>query len=139
MQLRWLGPDDADAVERAAHLFDDRPDPQWTEAFLSRPDHHLALAEVDAVPAGFVTGIELTHPDKGTEMLLYELGVDDAYRRRGIGTALTRALAERARDRGCYGMFVLTDADNTAALATYRRAGSGVPSPQVMLDWDLRP
>jgi len=36
-------------------------------------------------------------------------------------------------------MFVLTDDDNDAALATYRSAGSrGSESRHVMLDWDFR-
>jgi len=53
---------------------------------------------------GFVSGVELTHPDKGSEMFLYELGVDAAARRRGVGRALVEALRALARRRGCYGM-----------------------------------
>jgi ribosomal protein S18 acetylase RimI-like enzyme len=84
-----------------------------------------------------VTGVELTHPDKGTELFLYELGVDEGYRRRGIGRALVSALADLAVERGCYGMWVLTDADNEAALGTYRGAGGSQESPNVMLSWEL--
>ena len=61
--------------------------------------------------------MELTHPDKGTEMFLYELGVDEPHRRQGVGTALVGALAALAAERGCYGMFVLTEADNEAGPA----------------------
>jgi hypothetical protein len=35
-------------------------------------------------------------------------------------------------------MFVLTDDDNEAALATYRATGTREESRHVMLDWDLR-
>jgi hypothetical protein len=35
-------------------------------------------------------------------------------------------------------MWVLTDDDNVAALATYRGAGAGKDSPNVMLEWDFR-
>ena len=59
----------------------------------------------------------------------------EASQRRGIGRALVEALAALAVERGCVGMWVLTDADNEAALRTYRAAGAGTPSPQVMLEW----
>ena len=67
--------------------------------------------------------METTHPDKGTEMFLYELGVVPSARKRGLATELVRALAALGKDRGCYGMWVAVDVDNEAALATYRRAG----------------
>jgi ribosomal protein S18 acetylase RimI-like enzyme len=126
-----------DDVVAAGGLFDHRPWPEWAARFLSSPGHHLLLAYQDGVPAGMVTGVELTHPDKGTEMFLYELGVDEAHRGRGIGKALVAALAELAREHGCYGMWVLTDDDNPAALATYRGAGAGDESRQVMLSWSF--
>ena len=45
-------------------------------------------------PVGMISGVETTHPDKGTEMFLYELGVDEDARRRGVATALVNALAD---------------------------------------------
>ena len=88
-------------------------------------------------PLGFVTGVELTHPDKGTEMFLYELGVDEAARGRGLGRTLVRALADVAREAGCYDMWVLADADNAAARATYARAGGREASEPVLVEWEL--
>jgi len=84
---------------------------------------------------GFVSGVEMTHPDKGTEMFLYELGVAPEARNRGIGRALVAALAQLAQDRGCYGMWVLTDDDNEAALATYNATGPSERSTHVMFGW----
>ncbi|HVR88929.1 MAG TPA: GNAT family N-acetyltransferase [Candidatus Limnocylindria bacterium] len=69
-----------------------------------------------AFPAGFVSGVELTHPDKGTGMFLYELGVDEPYRRAGMGRAMVRSLADLAARRGCYGMWVGSEETNTGAL-----------------------
>jgi ribosomal protein S18 acetylase RimI-like enzyme len=139
MRIAALGPGDDSAVDAAAHLFDDDVDSAAASRFLGEPGHHLLVAyDHGDRPVGFISGVELTHPDKGTEMFLYELGVDEAARRRGIGRALVEALAELARERGCYGMFVLTDDENAAALATYKGAGAGAPSPQLMLDWNLR-
>lgn len=135
MEIRWTGTADEDVVAAAGSLFDHQPRPPWTERFLRQPDHHLAIAYVEGEPAGFVSGVELTHPDKGAEMFLYELGVDERFRGRGVGKALVAALAELARDRGCYGMWVLTDDHNTAAMNTYRSAGAAARGAQVMLDW----
>jgi ribosomal protein S18 acetylase RimI-like enzyme len=128
---------DADVVVAAAPLFDHEPRREWVERFFGQPGHHLCIAFDDGEAAGFVSGVELTHPDKGTEMFLYELGVDERFRGRGIGRALVAALADRAGQLGCYGMWVLTDADNAAGMATYTSVGAGERSDQVMLSWDF--
>jgi ribosomal protein S18 acetylase RimI-like enzyme len=131
-----LGPGDEDRVKQASGLFDGPARDEATTRFLNDPDHHLLIAYENDRPAGFVSGVELTHPDKGTEMFLYELAVDEAFRRRGIGRALAAALAGLARQRGCYGMFVLTDDDNQAAQATYLSAGAVREADRVvMLSW----
>ena len=134
-ELRWLEPGESDAVLAAAHLFDHPPTREWTKDFLSRAGHHLCVAYVDGQAAGFVTGVEMVHPDKGLEMFLYELGVDEAFRGRGVGRALVTALAQRAREAGCYGMWVLTDPENDAGRRTYESAGATGRGPQLMLDW----
>jgi ribosomal protein S18 acetylase RimI-like enzyme len=139
MNVRALGPGDDGLVAAAQHLFDGPSDPAATARFLAASDHHLLVAyDADDRPVGFVSGVEMTHPDKGTEMFLYELSVAELARRRGVGGALVEALATRARERGCYGMFVLTDDDNVAALATYHRAGGREASLQLMLEWEFR-
>ena len=133
--IRRVGPDDLATVLAASPLFDGPADPVATTRFLAAGDHHLLIAFEGERAVGFVSGVETTHPDKGTEMFLYELAVDEASRGRGIGASLVEALRRLAIDRGCYGMWVLTDEDNDAALATYRRAGASAPTPVVMLDW----
>src|SRR6188472_1867556 len=120
IEVRRLGPGDEDAVHAARALFDAAPQPEATQRFLAEPANHLLVAYDSDRPVGFVSGVELTHPDKGTEMFLYELGVDEPARGQGAGTTLVAALRDLARERGCYGMWVLTDADNEAAIRTYR-------------------
>ena len=129
---------DAVTVHRAGELFDSPPLPAPTERFLADPTHHLLFAYDDAGRAvGMISGIETTHPDKGTEMFIYELGVAPPARLQGVATALVTALADIARRRGCYGMWVGTEPDNAAAQATYRRAGANEEAPFVLLSWDL--
>ena len=124
-----------DAVVAAGHLFDEVPREDATRAFLADERHHLLVAYVDGEPAGFVSGVETIHPDKGVEMFLYELGVDEAYQRRGIATALIRRLIELARERGCTGVWTGTEKDNAAALATYRRVEAELDFDAVAVSW----
>ncbi|MGA5165121.1 MULTISPECIES: GNAT family N-acetyltransferase [Streptomyces] len=124
-----------DELLGAEHLYDGPARPEWAARFLAAPGHLMLIAHVDGVAAGMVSGVEMLHPDKGAEMCLYELSVDEPYRRRGIGRELTRALAAVARERGCYGMWVGVDTDNDPALATYRSAGAGDDGEFAMLTW----
>jgi ribosomal protein S18 acetylase RimI-like enzyme len=121
----------------AGHLFDGPVRPEWAERFLAAPGHHLFLAYEGDEPAGFVSGVETVHPDKGTEMFLYELGVAEPYRRRGIGRTLVERLAELAHERGCYGQWVLVDTGNDVALAAYRSAGGAEDGTCTVLTWEF--
>jgi aminoglycoside 3-N-acetyltransferase I len=135
-----LGPGDEQVVLDAAELFDAPPTDAWTTKFLSSEGHHLLVAiDEGGDPVGFVSGVETSHPDKGTEMFLYELSVDPDHRNGGIGTALVGALADLARARDCYGMWVGTEPDNAAALATYRAAGASPPEPFMTVEWVFDP
>jgi ribosomal protein S18 acetylase RimI-like enzyme len=133
IEVRKMAPGDADLIVAAAGLFDRPPRHDWAQKFLSSADHHLVMAFDGDRAVGFVSGVETTHPDKGTEMFVYELGVDEPYRRRGIATALLAELRRIAVAAGCYGMWVGTEPDNTAAIATYRAAGFEPPEPTVTL------
>lgn len=126
MEIRVLRPGDDHLVAAASHLFDGPARPDATARFLADAGHCLLIAYEDDRAVGFVSGVEMTHPDKGTEMFLYELGVDEPFRARGIGRALVERLAALARGAGCYGMWGVTEHDNAAARATYEGTG-GVP------------
>ncbi|MDT0269559.1 GNAT family N-acetyltransferase [Streptomyces sp. DSM 44915] len=133
---------EAETVEEvvgAEALYDGPARRAWAERFLASPGHHLLLARArgERAPVGMVTGVQLTHPDKGTEMFLYELGVADAHRRRGVGRALVAALAELARVHGCYGMWSAVELDNEPALATYRSAGGATAEPCLVPVWEF--
>lgn len=125
-----------EAAAEAGHLFDDPLVGSSLDAFLADDRHHLLIAYVDHRPAGFVSGVELFHPDKPkSEMFLYELGVDEAFRGRGVATALVGRLVEFSRERGCGTMFTLADEDNEAAKATYRKAGGETEPAGIMFVW----
>jgi ribosomal protein S18 acetylase RimI-like enzyme len=138
MRIERLRSGEEARVVGVSHLFDSSATEAASQKMLAQDSHHLLIAYEDEVAAGFVSGIEMTHPDKGTEMFLYELGVDPRFQGRGIGTALVRALSEEARDAGCYGMWVLTDDDNTAAHSAYANGGgTRDDSEHVMFTWEF--
>ncbi|MFC9258111.1 GNAT family N-acetyltransferase [Amycolatopsis thailandensis] len=122
-------------VVAAQHLFDGPARRTASEKFLAGEENHLLIAYEDGEPAGMITGTEVTHPDKGTEMFLNELDVSPDYQRRGIGRDLVDALAGLARERGCRGMWVGVETDNEAALATYAAAGAANEGPFIMQSW----
>src|SRR5258705_3935667 len=136
MEVWHLGPGGARGVRGGGPRFPGPPQEEAVELYLVADRHHLFVAYEEELPVGFVSGVELTHPDKGTEMLLYELAVDEAHRRQGIGRALVQRLAAHATERGCYGMFVLTDDGNDAALATYTVGAPVREDGIVMFTWE---
>ena len=128
----------AERVKAAEHLFDDSVDLPATERFLADEANHLLIAYVEGEPAGFVSGTEIVHPDKAApELFLNELGVDEAYRGRGIAKTLVGELWSLALRRGCRGMWVLTDEGNTAAQRVYVGAGGvRAAEAQLMFEWN---
>jgi len=135
VEIELLGPGDERKVEAASPLFDGPAQEEATLRFLSDAGHCLLVAYEEGHAVGFVTGVAMTHPDKGTEMFLYELAVDERFRGHGIGKALVNRLAALAKERGYYGMWVLTDEDNQAAQATYRGAGGSPQWDQIVFTW----
>jgi ribosomal protein S18 acetylase RimI-like enzyme len=102
VDVEALGPGDAQKAADAAHLFDHPIDAAALRAFLADPRHHLLIAYVDRQPAGFLTAIELLHPDKPKpEMFLYELGVDEAFRRLERRPPIARRVVDASRTRCC--------------------------------------
>ncbi len=79
--------------------------------------------------------IQRLGPDEVDRVLAASHLFDHLARPGWTTTFLTSALADLAVARGCYGMWVSTEADNIAALATYRSAGASDPDPGVILTW----
>jgi ribosomal protein S18 acetylase RimI-like enzyme len=140
IRVERLGPGAEHDVLAAAHLFDHPVHESAVRAFLADDRHHLLVAYVEGRPAGFVSAVELLHPDKmKPEVFVYELGVDPEFRRRGVATELMSDLIGMCQERDCGEMFVLTDEANVAAMTTYRKAGGRREADSVMFYWQWLP
>jgi [ribosomal protein S18]-alanine N-acetyltransferase len=130
--IRLLTPGD-EAVVRELATYEGPGD---AEALLADPGTLLLVAFDGERPVGFVLAHELPrrHGDR-SKLFVYEVDVAETHRRRGIGQALLARLAELARDRGIRVGFVLTDEDNAAANALYRRAGA--TSSKAIVEWEF--
>ena len=133
---RHLGPPQLDVLLSVPEgLFDNPIDPAQARAFLDDPLHELVLAFDGDLAVGLASGTVLLHPDKPPAMFINEVGVRDSHLRRGIGTSVTQKLIDIARARGCKGVWLGTESDNTAALALYRKLG-GDEVQGVYFGWD---
>jgi aminoglycoside 3-N-acetyltransferase I len=132
IEIRRLAPGDEDVV--AALAEQDPPD----AAGLLRDEHTVYLAALDeGRPVGFVFAHELLRRHGERSMLfVYDLGVEEAYRRRGIATGLLRELETIARAGGIRTAFVFTNATNDAAMALYESVGGVRPNDDDVM-WDF--
>ena len=127
--VQRLGLGDEDVV---AALADRAPQ----TALLADDSTIFLVAFEEAEPIGFVVAYELARRHGDAVMLLvYEVDVDEAYRRRGVATSLLDELARIAREHGIAEGFVLTDLDNEAANALYASAGG---ERRDVVEWDFR-
>jgi ribosomal protein S18 acetylase RimI-like enzyme len=111
--------------------------PAEASAFLADDSTHLLVAFERDDPVGFVVVNELFHRHTFTRMfLVYEIGVVNEQRRRGVARALLDAVRSLAVERGLAEGFVLTNESNPAAMGLYAAAGGTRPSLDVV-EWDF--
>jgi GNAT superfamily N-acetyltransferase len=109
--------------------------------FLNDPNNALFVAFLEDQAVGFLTANRLQRFDKrGAEVLLYEVGVQEDSRQKGIGKALIGAVKLWAKETGADVVWVLTNKSNTAAVALYQSVGGKTECEtpdEVMFDFKL--
>ena len=121
--IRQLRAGDAAVLGNVAPgVFDNPVRPNLAERFLATPNYRMFVALDRGLVVGMVTGFSHFHPDKDEDFFVNELGVDDQYQRRGIGTRLLEAILAEARAMGCSEAWLGTENTNVEALALYRKA-----------------
>ena len=101
-----------------------QPDDAWLERLL-RSETFVAVAAVaDGRMVGGLAGYILPKFEQArSELYIYDLAVDAAYRRRGVATRLIATLQRLAAERGAYVIFVQADHGDEPAIALYTKLG----------------
>ena len=136
MIVRRLGPGDEHVVDRLA---EQGPPERAAELLADERTIFLAAFEYGQdEPTGFVLAHELLRRHgEPSQLFVYEVGVDERRRRRGVATALFRELGRIARARGIRHGFVLTNEANEAAMELYRSLGGVRPNADdVLFDFE---
>jgi len=126
VDVRRLGVGDEEVVIRLS-LDDERP-PHSVESarelLADEATFYLAAFE-RGEPIAELLAYELIrrHGD-GRMVLVYEIGVREEVRRRGVGRALFDLLREICRERGIRRAFVITNESNTPAMAFFASLGA---------------
>lgn len=136
IRILHLGPEDHDILLRVEEgLFDGPLDPGQVYAFLAQGTHEMVLAMAAGRAVGMASGVVMLHPDKPPHFFINEVSVLDAFRRRGVGTALVQRLREIAEGRGCAEVWVATEGDNAPARGLYRAVRGRETEAVVMYEW----
>ena len=75
------------------------------------------------VVGGIVAYVLPTFEQPRSEVYIYDLAVEQAYRRQGIATALIEAVRAVAADRGAWVVFVQADYGDEPAIQLYTKLG----------------
>lgn len=136
VQIRRLGVADLPAVhgllDLFATVFDDpetyagnRPAAAYLARLLGDPTFFALVAEVDGAVIGGLAAYELRKFEQPrSEIYIYDLGVAEAWRRRGVATGLIGALQAEAARIDAWVVYVQADRDDPPAIALYAKLGT---------------
>jgi len=139
VEIIWLSDRTASVLNSVAEgVFDEAVRPDQTAAFIAEPSHHMAVAVVDGFVVGMISAVRYLHPDKAPSLWINEVGVGDAWLRRGIAKRLMGVMLDKSEALGCEAAWLGTEPDNGPALALYRSV-SGKEESGVWFAWDTEP
>jgi ribosomal protein S18 acetylase RimI-like enzyme len=136
VDVRVLTPDDVDLMRRMLDMFgaafediatytERQPDDSYLATLLSKPDFIAVAAVFEGKVVGGLTAYVLAKFEQArSETYIYDLAVDELFRRRGIATALIREVQRVSRTKGAYVVFVQADYEDEPAVALYTKLGT---------------
>lgn len=145
MVIRVLGPSDVGLMRGMlamfGHAFDDvptytdrQPDDGYLQSLLASEGFVAVCALHESTVVGGLAAYVLPKFEQvRSEIYIYDLAVAQAFRRRGVATAMIRTLQELAAARGIGVVFVQADHGDDPAIALY----SGLGVREEVLHFDL--
>ena len=113
-----------------------QPDDQYLDRLLAGECFFAVVAVCAGRVVGGLTGYELRKFEQArSELYIYDLAVEAAYRREGIATALIQRVRQLASDRGAWTVYVQADVGDGPAVALY----SGIGTREEVLHFDFSP
>lgn len=109
--------------ERATYTQAQPNDSYLSELLSSSAFIAIAAMSGDTVVGGLAAYVLPKFEQARTEIYIYDLAVDEAYRRRGAATAMIEELKKIAVSRGAYVIYVQADHGDEAAIALYTKLG----------------
>lgn len=101
-----------------------RPDPDYIRNLLGGDSFIAVVALADGRVVGGLTAYELKKfEQKRSEIYIYDLAVDEDFRRRGIATALIEKVKSIAAERGVWVVIVQADYGDEPAINLYTKLG----------------
>lgn len=134
--VRALGPGDVVTLRALLSLFgkvfDDRatyegnpPGDEYLQRLLASENVVVICASRESQVVGGLAGYVLPKFEQArSEFYLYDLAVDEQYRRQGVATSLIEELRSLAAERGIYVIFVQADYGDDPAVALYTKLGT---------------
>jgi ribosomal protein S18 acetylase RimI-like enzyme len=135
MEFRVLGPGDLpqmyDLLWLFGRAFDDpehyesaQPDAAYLSGLLASPTFIAVAALHDGRVVGGLAAYVLPKFEQArSEVYIYDLAVDEPFRRRGVATGLIDTLRGVAADRGAWVICVQADPEDAPAVALYTKLG----------------
>lgn len=120
----------------ADDVFDDVVDPARLAAYIAQPGHLMTVALAGGRVIGQCQAVIHRHVDQPTELYIDNLGVAEAFRRRGVASRLVQAMFAWGRELGCEEAWVGTEPGNADGRGFYE-AGGAAPIPIVMYEYEL--
>ncbi len=122
--LRSLNEVFAAAFEDAETHLAKKPSDRYLRELLSK-SHFIALAALkgDVVTGGLIAYVLEKYEQERSEIYIYDLAVDEKFRRQGIARTLIQELKTLAREIGACVIFVQADRVDTPAVKLYESMG----------------